>query len=104
MKAETTAGIAAKTLQRSKAAVAAMLVATLGAVLLSLLPPQLLRLIIDRNLSRGVSDGLQTLAACYLAVVVLLGAFNFFKGVLLSVLGQRIIKELRIELHRKLQR
>lgn len=76
----------------------------LAVVLLSLVPPQLLKAIIDNNLVPRKTGGLLNLALIYLGVLVLIGAFDFFKGCLLTVFGQKIVKGLLMELARKLER
>ncbi len=76
----------------------------IAVVLLSLIPPQLLKSIIDNNLVPRNMDGLQALALTYLGVLILIGIFDFFKGGLLTVFGQKIVKNLRMELTYKLER
>jgi len=76
----------------------------LGVVILSLIPPQLLKIIIDRNLVPKTIQGLPVMALTYLGVLTLIGTFDFLKGGLLTVFGQKIIKNLRMELTRKLER
>ncbi len=76
----------------------------LAAVALSLVPPQLLQRIIDSNLVPKNGDGLLGLAWIYLAVLVLIGVFDFLKSCLLTIFGQKIVKSLRMEMTRKLER
>ena len=57
-------------------------------VALSLVPPQLLRLIIDNNLTLKTTQGL----------------FDFLKGGLLVILGQKIVKNIRREMNDKMQK
>lgn len=76
----------------------------IAVVLLSLIPPQLLKSIIDNNLVPRNIEGLPALALSYLGVLILIGIFDFFKGALLTVFGQEIVKNLRMELAYKLER
>ena len=76
----------------------------IAVVMLSLIPPQLLKSIIDNNLVPRNIDGLAKLAITYLGVLILIGIFDFFKGGLLTVFGQKIVKNLRMELTCKIER
>ncbi|MGB7595330.1 MAG: ABC transporter ATP-binding protein [Erysipelotrichaceae bacterium] len=76
----------------------------LGVVVASLIPPQILRQVIDRNLVAKSSTGLMNLAIFYVVVIFAIGAFDFFKGALLTVLGQKITKEIRSGMMDKMSR
>ncbi|TFG84087.1 MAG: ABC transporter ATP-binding protein [Erysipelotrichales bacterium] len=81
-----------------------LLFTILGVVVASLIPPQVLRQIIDRNLIPKSSDGLLNLAILYVSVIFFIGFFDFFKGALLTVLGQKITKEIRSGMMDKMSR
>lgn len=66
-----------------------------GLVAASLLPPWILKWIIDANLVPRVPDGLGSLAAIYLSAIVLIGVFDFLKEAILATLGQKITREIR---------
>lgn len=70
----------------------------------SLIPPQILRIIIDRNLVVGKTDRLLALAVAYLAVLIFTGFFDFIKEVLLTVLGQSMTQAIRVGMKAKLGR
>ena len=72
-----------------------LLFCVIGVVLTSLIPPQLLRQVIDRNLVAKSSSGLLNTAILYLVVLIFVGVFDFFKGMLLTIFGQKITKEIR---------
>ncbi len=72
-----------------------LLFCVIGVVFTSLIPPQLLRQVIDRNLVARSSSGLLNLAILYLVVLFFVGVFDFFKGMLLTIFGQKITKEIR---------
>ena len=70
----------------------------------SLLPPQILRLIIDGHLVPKKSQGLLTLGILYMGMIFLNGALEFLKEVLLTVLGQKITSDIRKVMMEKLGR
>jgi len=74
-----------------------------GIVFLSLIPPQLLRKIIDQNLVSKDNSGLIKLTITYLGVLIFIGLFDFIKEGILTIIGQKITKEIRMEMMRKLQ-
>lgn len=82
-------------------ALAAVIVAVVAA---SLLPPQVLRLIVDNYLLAGRMEGLLTMGLLYLGSFALVGLFDFLKGWLLTTVGQIIVKNVRSEMQRKLNR
>ena len=72
-----------------------------GVVITSLIPPQILKHIVDRNLVPKKFDKLLNLAAAYIAALFFTGVFNFVKEAILTVLGQKITMEIRIEMMEK---
>lgn len=84
--------------------VVAMILLVIAVVLLSLIPPQILKVIIDDYLLAGVAEGLLAIGIIYLASYILIGVFDFLKAYLLTVAGQKIIKEIRIAMESKLTR
>jgi len=81
-----------------------LVIAVAGAVCVSIIPPQLLKIIIDNNIIPGVSEGLLTLAFAYFGAVFFIGAFDMLKEGVLTVLGQRIVKEIRARMIKKLHK
>lgn len=75
-----------------------------GVVFFTLVPPQILRKIIDNCLTPGVSKGLIALALGYVSATILNSLFEFIKGAVLTVLGQRITKEIQSSMMEKLSR
>ena len=90
--------------RESKGSLCLLLIAVLASAGLSLVPPQLLRLIVDRCLAPRSSEGLRMLAYIYLGVLILTGAADFLKESLLVVLGQKITCRVRIAMMEKLNR
>lgn len=84
--------------------VTVLFVIVIGIVFLSLIPPQVLRKIIDQNLVPQNSVGLIPLAVAYLSVLIFIGIFDFIKEGILTIVGQKIAKEIRMEMMEKLQR
>jgi ATP-binding cassette subfamily B multidrug efflux pump len=81
-----------------------LVIAILGVVISSLIPPQILKYIVDNNLINKNYDKLLHLASAYLCILLLIGIFDVAKEAFLTVLGQKITKELRSEMMRKLER
>lgn len=81
-----------------------LLLSIFGVVFFTLVPPQILRKIIDDCLVPGVPLGLITLAFVYLAASILNSLFEFIKGAVLTVLGQRITMEIQSSMMEKLSR
>ncbi|WP_320127601.1 ABC transporter ATP-binding protein [uncultured Sphaerochaeta sp.] len=77
--------------------------AVTGTVLASLAPPQILKLVIDKNLVPKVPQGLLSLSLFYLGALFCIGLFDFIKEVIIAILGQSIIKEIRSKMMVKLQ-
>lgn len=76
----------------------------LGVVIVSLIPPQILKYIIDNNLVPRSSNNLLLYAIAYIVTLLLIGIFDFMKEAVLTVLGQKITKEIRIQMMEKLEK
>ena len=81
-----------------------LIFAICGVVIASLIPPQILKYIVDHNLVPKVSDKLLNLAIIYMGVLLFIGVFDFMKNAVLTVLGQKITKEIRLEMMEKLKK
>lgn len=93
-----------KVLKTNKGMTAWLLFAVLGVIAVSLIPPQILKLIIDNNLVPKNSHGLLRLAILYMTVLLFIGLFDFLKEALLTILGQKITREIRFLMMQKLAR
>ncbi len=91
-----------KTMRKNAGITAALITAIIGVVLCTLIPPQILRALIDTCLVPGKAEGLMTLAAIYLGVSMLTSFFDFLKGGILTIMGQRITKDIRLAMMEKL--
>ena len=81
-----------------------LIILVIGIVTTTLIPPQILRYIIDNNLVPQKSEKLLQFAIIYLVVLIFIGIFDFMKEVILTVLGQKITKEIRVRMMEKLER
>lgn len=79
-----------------------MVVIVAGVTLLSLLPPQILKQIIDGHLAAGRMEGLLGASFLYLGVFALGGIFDFLKGVCLTAFGQKLVSNIRYEMAEKM--
>jgi ATP-binding cassette subfamily B protein len=105
--APTPAGLAkqlgglARPWQRTLALIA---LAVLGAALLELAPPLIVRRIVDDHLAAGVSDGLLLLGLLYLGATTLGQSLAFVYGYLAATVAQGVLAYLRVRLFGHLQR
>lgn len=75
----------------------------IGAIGFSLATPQVLKYIIDDYLT-GSSDSLLFPALLYFSTIVFLGIFNFGKEGIITIFGQKIIRKIKEEMMKKLER
>lgn len=75
-----------------------------GTVITSLIPPQILKHIVDHNLVPKNSDRLIQMGIMYMGVLILIGVFDFIKEAVITILGQKIVKEIRSEMMKKLEK
>ena len=59
-------------------------------VLASLIPPQILKYIVDNYLTKGLGDKLLVLALIYFSALLIIGLLDFIKEGLLTICGQKI--------------
>ena len=93
-----------RVVRKNKGIVAVLALAVLGVVVMSLVPPQILKTIIDSNLVPQNREGLLRWAVLYLSALLLVGVFDFLKEAVLTDIGQKITKEIRLEMMGKLGR
>lgn len=70
----------------------------------ALLPPQVLRLIIDTKLVPKTTEGLLSLTLLYLGLLLATNLFDFLKSALLTDYGQRLVSALREAMAEKMRR
>jgi ATP-binding cassette, subfamily B, multidrug efflux pump len=71
---------------------------------LELVPPLVMKQIVDSHLTPGIADGLWLLAVIYLASVAGVQALSFLSSYLTALTAQGALNDLRIRLYRHLQR
>lgn len=81
-----------------------LLIAICGVVVTTLVPPQILKYIVDNNLVPKNNHKLLVLATSYIVVILFIGIFDFVKEAILTIMGQKITKEIKIEMMEKLER
>ena len=81
-----------------------LIFAVCSLVLSSLVPPQILKYVIDNNFVQKNSGGLLNYAIAYLVALLFIGVFDFMKEAVLTVLGQKITKEIRTKMMEKLEK
>jgi ATP-binding cassette subfamily B protein len=93
-----------ETLFKNVILVSLLLLVIIGAVLTSLIPPQILKNIIDHQLALTNKQGLLLLACLYLITLIGIGLFDFIKEAILTILGQKINITIRSRMMEKLER
>ncbi len=87
--------VAAVTLRRAWPLILALVAATIAGALLQLVPPLLLRRIIDSYLNVGQLNGLTLVAIIYVLALVVTSLVGFVQVFVNSYIGQSILLELR---------
>lgn len=87
---------------KSLAVILALMI--IGVVAAGLIPPQVLKYIIDNNFMKKSTDGLLLSALIYMGVILFIGILIFIKEAILTVIGQKITKEIRYEMMVKLHK
>ncbi len=104
MKAKRVSSIAIHTLSKHKGLFVGLVLCAVAVVITGLIPPYLLKLIIDQHLLVSKTAGLMPLAALYVSVLIIIGVADFLKGFVLTNLGQLITVDLRSEAMAKMHR
>ena len=79
-------------------------IAIIGGILMQLVPPQILKNIIDNNILKGIYDGILKLSIYYLMAIVLSGAADFMREYMMATIGQDILLNIRLKMAKKLSR
>jgi ATP-binding cassette subfamily B protein len=79
-------------------------IAIIGGILMQLVPPQILKNIIDNNILKGIYDGIWKLSIYYLMAIVLSGAADFMREYMMATIGQDILLNIRLNMAKKLSR
>lgn len=81
-----------------------LILSIIGIVVLQLLPPQILKTIVDDYLEKKIYDGIATLAVFYLIAVLFSYLCEFFKTLFTTYIGQKIVLNIRYRMSAKLLR
>lgn len=87
-----------------KRSVALALAAIISASVLQLAQPYLMKLAIDRYIATGDLDGLNRIAAAFVAILIAAFALDYLQTWTLQMTGQRIMFDLRMQVYGHLQR
>ena len=79
-------------------------IAIVGGILMQLVPPQILKNIIDNNILKGIYDGILKLSIYYLLAIVLGGIADFMREYMMATIGQDILLNIRLNMAKKLSR
>lgn len=105
-----------ETMKQKKGLSLMLLTVALGTIVLSLIPPQLLKMIVDEYLisdSTGRTQqfsifnpvgNIYKMAVLYLAIILTVGLFDFMKEGLLTILGQKITRKIRESMMEKMSK
>ena len=91
-------------IRQNKGRAILLVICMTASVILALIPPQILRYVVDDKLIPGRQQGLFVLAVLYVAASVLGAAAEFGKGIMLTVIGEKYIHRIRTDLMEKLNR
>lgn len=81
-----------------------LIIAIIAGILMQLIPPQILKNIIDNNISKGIYDNIWRLSVYYLLSIVLGGVADFVREYMMAILGQDILLNIRLNMAKKLSR
>jgi len=101
MKNKNVAGIIKDFLKENVWLSIALIITVIFVVLASLIPPQVLKHIVDNYLTKDLGDKLLKLALIYFFVLLIIGLLDFIKEGLLTICGQKITRKLRSTMMKK---
>lgn len=90
------------TCKNKPAEIVVLIIAIITGIGMQLLPPQILRNIIDNHISKGVTQGIWLLSAYYLLAVVLGAAADLAREITLALVGQDLLSNIRYSMAKKL--
>ena len=79
-------------------------ISMLSILVLGLFPPLILRTVVDTALPSGELESIAWLVGSYILVNLLLGVSNYGQWYSFELLGQRMARDLQLDLHNHLQR
>jgi ATP-binding cassette subfamily B protein len=92
------------TAKKNKIYIAFLLLLVVAATVSNVVPPLLMKQLIDYNFTLKTDDKLMFTAVIYIGVIFASGGVNFLKEAVLTVLGQNITKDIRLMMVEKLEK
>ena len=92
------------TIRNRKWGVVILVIAILFGVLMELVPPQLLKMIIDDNIANGIYEGVWKLSVFYLIATILSKLSDFIREVMIANIGQDALAKIRYNMANKLKK
>jgi ATP-binding cassette, subfamily B, multidrug efflux pump len=83
---------------------ALLFIVIITGIAMQLIPPQILKRIIDKNISTGIYSGVWKLAGFYLLAVVISGISDFIRELMIAIIGQDILSHIRFNMANKLSK
>lgn len=90
------------TISQNKVSFIILVIAAIVVVAVSLIPPQILKIIVDNYLTVGKGNQVLKVALIYLFFIILIDAFNLLQQIYLTKMGQTLSMNIRKSLFRKL--
>lgn len=81
-----------------------LLLSSIGVVIVSIIPPQILKVIVDDYLTNGNGKNTLKIGFIYFVFIVVVDSLNLLKQICLTVMGQNVTTNIRISLMRKVHR
>lgn len=81
-----------------------LFVAIIVGIAMQLIPPQILKTIIDKNISTGLYAGVWKLSTYYLLAIVINGIADFARELMIAILGQNMLSNIRFNMSKKLSK
>ncbi|WP_315121764.1 ABC transporter ATP-binding protein [uncultured Clostridium sp.] len=82
--------------------IVSLIIAIIVGIGMQLLPPQILRNIIDNHISKGISEGIWVLATWYLLAVIVSAVADLVREMSLAIVGQNMLANIRYNMAKKL--
>lgn len=89
------------TLKKQKIMTVSIVISVFFVVLLSLIPPQILKIIVDQYLTGNRKRSLLYIGCLYLIILIAIGIFDVMKEGILTLFGQRVSRNIRSEMMKK---
>lgn len=92
------------TVKNNKIIIVLLLVLVAASTVLNIVPPLIMKQLIDYNFTLKTDDKIISTAVIYIMVIYATGAVNFLKEAVLTILGQGITKDIRLLMMEKLEK